>query len=329
MSQIAPLEFNSRQNPTVLHIKPFQKAFIVSLSYFAVASIYILLSGKIAALISMSVAELAKVEEIKGCLFVLTTTLLLFFLVFWIFKRIEADEQKIESYRDELVASERRAAAGLFASSVAHDIGSILTITKLATSQLSQESDLPENKRYLLKQLEQANQELFDLTKRLSHSPVSDLTSEAVSFDLVTEVRETLDLARLHRKIIHCSLEMDTPDRLNVHGDPALIHQMILNLLINAADATLQKGRILVKILEQKDECVLEVHDNGTGIPEADRKRIMAPFVTTKKDGSGLGLLSVKACAEAYQGSVEISDSPLGGACFSIRLKNTYDKRAG
>ena len=127
---------------------------IVSVCYFTVASVYILLSGQIAALVSMSVSELAKVEQIKGCLFVLTTTILLFVLVFWMFKRIAADEQQIESYRDVLIASERRAAAGLFASSVAHDIGSILTISKLATSQLGSGTEIPKDKRYLVEQLE-------------------------------------------------------------------------------------------------------------------------------------------------------------------------------
>jgi C4-dicarboxylate-specific signal transduction histidine kinase len=55
----------------------------------------------------------------------------------------------------------------------------------------------------------------------------------------------------------------------------------------------------------------------------------MEPFVTTKEDGSGLGLLSVKACAEAYQGRVDISESKLGGACFAIQLKNSPSKQAG
>ncbi len=328
MSDTHNILSETSEQPPVLRIRPVRKAIIVSACYFTVASVYILLSGQIAALLSMSVSELAKVEQIKGSLFVLTTTVLLFVLVFCMFKRIASDEQKIESYRDILIASERRAAAGLFASSVAHDIGSILTISKLATSQLSTGPSIPEDKQYLLKQLEQANQALFNLTERLSKAPSQETTEQSVNFDLVTKTKETLNLARLHKKLIHCSLEMDAPDTLDFRGDPLLIHQMVLNLLINAADATEQKGKIFVKILEQEQDCVIEVHDNGTGIPQTDRARIMEPFVTTKKDGSGLGLLSVKACAEAYKGSVRISDSQLGGVCFIIRLKNPLSKEA-
>jgi len=328
MSDVNKIPAETSKQPPILHIRPFRKAVIVSICYFAVASVYILLSGQIAAVLSMSVSELAKVEQIKGCLFVLTTTILLFVLVFWMFKRIAADEQQIESYRDVLIASERRAAAGLFASSVAHDIGSILTISRLATSQLGSGTEIPKDKQYLVQQLEQANQELFDLTERLSKAPSQETKGQSISFDVVTKIREILNLARLHKKIIHCSLEVEAPETLEFQGDPLLIHQMVLNLLINAADAAGQGGKILLKILEQDEDCVIEVHDNGTGISEADRARIMEPFVTTKKDGSGLGLLSVKACAEAYQGSVEITESKLGGACFTVRLKNVPGKAA-
>jgi signal transduction histidine kinase len=327
MSDAHKITTDVSKQPPALHIRPFRKALIVSVCYFTVASVYILLSGQIAALVSMSVSELAKVEQIKGCLFVLTTTILLFALVFWMFTRIAADEQQIESYRDVLIASERRAAAGLFASSVAHDIGSILTISKLATSQLSSGTEIPKDKQYLVEQLEQANQELFDLTERLGKA--QETTGRSTSFDVVTKIRETLDLARLHKKVIHCSLELEAPETLNLQGDPLLIHQMILNLVINAADSTGQRGSILVRLLKQDQGCVIEVHDNGTGIPQADRSRIMEPFVTTKEDGSGLGLLSVKACAEAYQGRVDISESKLGGACFAIQLKNSPSKQAG
>jgi signal transduction histidine kinase len=323
MSDANKITADASKQPSTLHIRPFRKAVVVSVCYFIVASVYILLSGQIAALVSMSVSELAKVEQIKGCLFVLTTTMLLFVLVFWMFKRIAADEKQLESYRDVLIASERRAAAGLFASSVAHDIGSILTISRLATSQLGSGTEIPKDKQYLIEQLEQANQALFDLTERLSKGPSPETEGQFTSFDVVTKTRETLNLARLHKKVMHCSLDLEAPDTLHFQGDPLLIHQMVLNLLINAADATGHKGRIMIKIHDQDPDCVIEVHDNGTGILPEDRARIMEPFVTTKTDGSGLGLLSVKACAEAYQGCVDISDSPLGGACFTIRLKNS------
>jgi signal transduction histidine kinase len=64
----------------------------------------------------------------------------------------------------------------------------------------------------------------------------------------------------------------------------------------------------------------LEVHDNGPGIPVAERQRIFEPFFTTKADGTGLGLMSVKACAEVHHGHVTVQASPLGGACFVVEM---------
>jgi signal transduction histidine kinase len=62
------------------------------------------------------------------------------------------------------------------------------------------------------------------------------------------------------------------------------------------------------------------VHDSGTGVPRDERKKIFSALYTTKSSGTGLGLLSVKACAKIHEGFVEVDDSPLGGACFRLCL---------
>ena len=62
----------------------------------------------------------------------------------------------------------------------------------------------------------------------------------------------------------------------------------------------------------------VEVHDDGPGIPAALREKIMEPFFTTKEDGNGLGLLSLKLCAEQHGARIRIDTSHLGGACFAL-----------
>jgi len=73
-------------------------------------------------------------------------------------------------------------------------------------------------------------------------------------------------------------------------------------------------------VLQQEDEAIVEVHDDGPGVPLAQRSKIFAPFHTTKEVGSGLGLVSVKVCAEQHGGRVVVSESDLGGACFRVTL---------
>ncbi|HQU09128.1 MAG TPA: ATP-binding protein, partial [Opitutales bacterium] len=98
------------------------------------------------------------------------------------------------------------------------------------------------------------------------------------------------------------------------------ISEMLLNLVLNAGDATSNAGEILVKVYRSGDFAIIEVHDNGRGIQPKDRERIFEPFFTTKREGSGLGLMTVKACVDRHNGFLQIGTSHLGGALFSIWL---------
>jgi two-component system sensor histidine kinase HydH len=91
-----------------------------------------------------------------------------------------------------------------------------------------------------------------------------------------------------------------------------------MNLILNSAEATGNSGEILVRLKEDNGTVFLEVHDNGPGISEEIKENIFNPFFTTKKNGNGLGLLSLKIFADQHNGSIDISNSYLGGACFSI-----------
>ena len=107
-----------------------------------------------------------------------------------------------------------------------------------------------------------------------------------------------------------------------LEGHRSAIQETLLNLVLNAADATGGRGRIEVRSFEEDGAHVLEVHDDGPGVPLDIREEVFRAFFTTKADGNGLGLLSVRACAELHGGTAEIGDSPLGGACFRVTLRS-------
>jgi signal transduction histidine kinase len=108
------------------------------------------------------------------------------------------------------------------------------------------------------------------------------------------------------------------PVRLHTH--PLLLQQILANLVVNAGEACGGKGRIEVRLHDSPEFVLLEVHDDGPGVPVERRERIFDSLETTKPAGTGLGLFSVKSCVAALEGSVEVGDSPLGGACFRVRL---------
>jgi nitrogen fixation/metabolism regulation signal transduction histidine kinase len=110
-----------------------------------------------------------------------------------------------------------------------------------------------------------------------------------------------------------------------VHMDRQMMHRVLVNLVRNAAQAVSVResghGRVRVRLREvDKDWLVLEVDDDGTGIPKEMRETIFDPYVTTKADGTGLGLSIVKKIVMEHGGSVEASESEWGGARMVVTL---------
>jgi len=125
------------------------------------------------------------------------------------------------------------------------------------------------------------------------------------------------------------SIEFEPPDDpIAIPIDPSQIEDAVLNLIINAIQASPEGGLVKVRITkgqhqgldELEDEVSIEVSDNGPGISSEDLARIFNPFFTTRKEGTGLGLPAVRRIARAHGGRVEV-DSTLGeGSSFTIHL---------
>ena len=115
-------------------------------------------------------------------------------------------------------------------------------------------------------------------------------------------------------------LEKDLEPGLMVSGDPERLRQVLMNLTLNALEATPAQGRVRVSAHGDGEEVVLSVEDSGPGIVEDARGRIFEPFFTTKPSGSGLGLPIVHAIVTQHGGTIAADRSPLGGARFEIRM---------
>jgi two-component system OmpR family sensor kinase len=122
-------------------------------------------------------------------------------------------------------------------------------------------------------------------------------------------------------------LEMDNQQALPLEGNADELHRMVLNLLDNAARHTPPGARIALSVQRKAGDAVIEVADDGPGIPPQLREQIFDRFVrgegpadTAVGPGSGLGLAIVRAVAAAHAGSVEAGESASGGALFRVRL---------
>jgi two-component system OmpR family sensor kinase len=122
-------------------------------------------------------------------------------------------------------------------------------------------------------------------------------------------------------------LAIDNERALPVQGNPDELHRMVLNLLDNAGRHTQPGARIELHLREDGEDAVVEVGDDGPGIPSQLREQIFDRFVrgegpadTAVGPGSGLGLAIVRSVASSHGGSVEAGESPSGGALFRVRL---------
>jgi signal transduction histidine kinase len=122
-------------------------------------------------------------------------------------------------------------------------------------------------------------------------------------------------------------LRVDSDPALPVDGNPDELHRMVLNLLDNASRYTAPGSRIELRVGREGTDAVVEVADDGPGVPAEFRDQIFERFVrgdgpadTAVTGGSGLGLAIVSAVAKSHGGRAEVTDSELGGALFRIRL---------
>ena len=103
-------------------------------------------------------------------------------------------------------------------------------------------------------------------------------------------------------------------------GEEERLRQVLINLTLNALDATPSGGEVRLSAGEDSRGIWVTVDDTGPGVPTAVRDRIFEPFFTTKAQGSGLGLSIVHAIVTQHGGTLEVGEAPGGGARFVLRL---------
>lgn len=296
------------------------RGLLISAIYAAFASFYIIASTWLVSNISPDIEYVRYLETVKGVFFVVVTSIFLFLFTSAQLRRVSKIHSVLEDQRKAFVQSERRAIAGLFASSLAHDANNMIGAMKMIIGLLRMKSQLTDYQAKNVNDLESAILHLEQINRRLVGKRYSDSEDNLSRYSAKTLIEETLGFASMHEHLRYRHVTSTFHDNPILELDSGLFQQALFNLLLNAAEATTQFGKIEVHVRLANNRAHIEVHDDGPGISPESRAKIFQPFYTSKPRGNGLGMVAVQGFAELSDGSVEIADSHLGGACIRIIL---------
>jgi signal transduction histidine kinase len=219
----------------------------------------------------------------------------------------------------ELQHAGRLASIGTLAASLAHEIRNPMVSIKTFLQLLPERGQDPEFMGDFLRLSEAEVQRITSLLDQML-----DLARPAgarfVDSELNLIVRRAIALACSEFNDRSLVLETELEESLpRLRLDPDQLHQVVLNLLLNAAQASPEGERIRVRTQHEVDSIHLSVTDYGSGIPDDVRPRLFQPFVTTKKGGNGLGLAVSRQIIEEHGGELGF-ESRSGQTTFTVRL---------
>jgi PAS domain S-box-containing protein len=237
-------------------------------------------------------------------------------------------EQKLRERDDQLRQAQKMEAIGLLAGGVAHDFNNLLTVINGYSELLLAKMDIRHELRSDVREIRNAGERAAQLTRQLLAFSRKQVLEPAVLDlnDIVREVESVL------RRIIGedidliCKLE---PSLGGVEADASQLHQVIMNLAVNARDAMPLGGRLVVETANTESEegrpgrCVmLAVTDTGHGMDEATRQRVFEPFFTKKErgKGTGLGLSTVYGIIAQSGGQIAVESEVGRGTTFRIHF---------
>ena len=236
---------------------------------------------------------------------------------------------RLAASREALVRNEKLALAGLFAARVAHDIRNPLSSIKMQTQLLQRRLAAGDDRTGAslaaisgdVLQVESVVRNLLEVAR-----PGAVRRRPA---DLNTLVRDCLAQTGPRLSYRHIRQEVRLAEDLPALSlDADRLQQAILNVIHNAADAMTSRGVLRVETAAGATDVTLTIVDDGEGVPAEVLERIFDPFVTTKPDGVGLGLVNARDVVQQHGGTIALAPESPRGTRVTITLPLTSGKSA-
>ena len=243
------------------------------------------------------------------------------------------DLTRVEQLEERERLRDRLAALGEMAAAIAHEVknplGGIEVMAGLLKRKLPDSPDAQSILADIIKEAKMANAIVLEVLDF-----VRPIRLQVDRLSLADVVRDAVSVSESHvpRGNVDISLQLPT-DLPTIQGDPHQLRQVFTNLLTNAFEALNGRGSVAIAATSQPAEkpragvesitgptVLVEVSDDGPGIPADVVDRIFSPFFTTKPQGSGLGLAIVRKIVDAHDGRIDVSARPGGGTQFRVTL---------
>ena len=248
---------------------------------------------------------------------------------------INTDITEKKKLEQQFLRSQRMESIGTLAGGIAHDLNNVLAPITMGIDLLSMSTADPESLKTLATMADSAQRATDMIGQVLSYARGMD--GQRIQVAAKTLIR---DIEKIIRETFPRNIQIETlvsPELWTLTGDPTQLHQVLLNLCVNARDALPHGGRLTLRAenvhlddhyaamnMEAKtgDYLTIEVEDNGTGIPAAIVDKIFDPFFTTKPPGkgTGLGLSTTLAIVKSHGGFIRVYSEPEKGSRFRVYL---------
>lgn len=229
--------------------------------------------------------------------------------------------EELRETQDQMIRTEKLAAMGQMASTLAHEIQNPLAGMRGALEVVLSEMNYEYPADILEKILEQIDRLSQTTTRVLSFS--RHATPQQTPTDLTELIGKTRFLVeeQAKRQRVEIILDLEQPDFL-VSLDPQLTNQAFLNISLNAIQAMDEGGTLTItsRWLPEENVVAVSFEDMGEGMPPETLEKIFTPFFTTKRQGTGLGLYVVKDIIEQQGGTVTVDSTPGQGTVVTVRL---------
>lgn len=233
-----------------------------------------------------------------------------------------------ERMEEEMLHNERLASIGRLAAGVAHEIGNPVTGIACLAQNLEYaegQEEVSSTAQEILKQTNRVTR-IVDSLVNFSHAGASAEELELMPCNVADCVDEAIHLLRLDRDAAQVGFSNGCDRELLVLADSQRLLQVFVNLLTNARDACGQDGEVTIRAYVNGNRVLIDVDDNGCGVPESLRSHVFEPFVTSKDPGAGtgLGLALVYSIMEDLGGSIQLTTplqaGPRPGTRFTLEL---------